>query len=40
VSQNNHSDLILVNREDAGKGIEAANRYFTDKIKDIFASIQ
>ena len=40
INRNGHEDLLSINREDANKGIESATRYFTDQIRDLFASIQ
>lgn len=39
VERNKHGDLIKTNSEDVRKGLEASNRFFTDKIGEIFASV-
>jgi hypothetical protein len=39
VERNNHGDLVQINSDDTTRGIEAANRYFTDKIRELFNQV-
>ena len=39
IERNNHGDLVQINSDDTTRGIEAANRYFTDKIRELFDQV-
>lgn len=39
IERNGHGDLVKVNKDDTTRGIEAANRFFTDKIRELFDKV-